>query len=46
MSILYRSDAPRAAAWARYFAEHAPDIDEDISCHDGRGERIEDRDVA
>ena len=27
MSILYRSDAPRAAAWARYFAEHAPDLD-------------------
>lgn len=27
MSILYRSDAPRAAAWANYFAEHAPDLD-------------------
>lgn len=27
MSILYRSDAPRAAAWARHFAEHAPDLD-------------------
>lgn len=27
MSILYRSDAPRAAAWARYFAEFAPDLD-------------------
>lgn len=27
MSILYRSDAPRAAAWSRYFAEHAPDLD-------------------
>jgi glyoxylate/hydroxypyruvate reductase A len=27
MSILYRSDAPRAAAWARYFAEYAPDLD-------------------
>ncbi len=27
MSILYRSDAPRAAAWASYFAEHAPDLD-------------------
>src|SRR6185437_2413927 len=27
MSILYRSDAPRAAAWERYFAEHAPDLD-------------------
>lgn len=27
MSVLYRSDAPRAAAWARYFAKHAPDLD-------------------
>lgn len=27
MSILYRSDPPRAAAWASYFAEHAPDLD-------------------
>jgi len=27
MAILYRSDSPRAAAWARYFAEHAPDLD-------------------
>ena len=27
MSILYRSDAARAAAWASYFAEHAPDLD-------------------
>lgn len=27
MSILYRSDAPRAAAWASYFAEQAPDLD-------------------
>lgn len=27
MSILYRSDAPRAAAWASYFAEHGPDLD-------------------
>ena len=27
MSILYRSDLPRAAAWASYFAEHAPDLD-------------------
>lgn len=26
MSILYRSDAPRAAAWAQYFAEHAPEL--------------------
>lgn len=27
MSILYRSDAARAAAWASYFARHAPDLD-------------------
>jgi len=27
MRVLYRSDEPRAAAWARYFAEHAPDLD-------------------
>ena len=27
MSILYRSDVPRAAAWASYFAGHAPDLD-------------------
>jgi glyoxylate/hydroxypyruvate reductase len=27
MSILYRSDAARAAGWASYFAEHAPDLD-------------------
>ncbi len=27
MSVLYRSDPPRAAAWADYFAEHAPDLD-------------------
>ena len=27
MSILYRSDAPRAAAWASHLAEHAPDLD-------------------
>lgn len=27
MAILYRSDAPRAAAWAKYFSEHAPDLD-------------------
>jgi glyoxylate/hydroxypyruvate reductase A len=27
MSILYRSDAPRAAAWARYFAEQAPELE-------------------
>lgn len=27
MSVLYRSDAPRAAAWAQCFAEQAPDLD-------------------
>ena len=27
MAVLYRSDAPRAAAWAKFFAIHAPDID-------------------
>lgn len=27
MSILYRSDAPRAAAWAKYMAEHAADLE-------------------
>jgi len=27
MAILYRSDAPRAAAWAQFFAKHAPDLD-------------------
>ena len=27
MSILYRSDAARGAAWANYFAENAPDLD-------------------
>lgn len=27
MAILYRSDAPRAAAWAEFFAKHAPDLD-------------------
>lgn len=27
MSILYRSDAPRAAAWAHYFRKFAPDLD-------------------
>jgi glyoxylate/hydroxypyruvate reductase A len=26
MSVLYISDAPRAAAWARFFADAAPDI--------------------
>jgi len=27
MSVLYRSDAPRAAAWAKYFRESAPDLE-------------------
>ncbi|HVZ44847.1 MAG TPA: glyoxylate/hydroxypyruvate reductase A [Ramlibacter sp.] len=27
MAVLYRSDAARGAAWARFFAEHAPDLD-------------------
>ena len=27
MAILYRSDMPRAAAWAQFFATHAPDLD-------------------
>jgi glyoxylate/hydroxypyruvate reductase A len=27
VSILYRSDAPRAPAWASYFSAHAPDLD-------------------
>lgn len=27
MAILYRSDAPRAAMWAKYFSAHAPDLD-------------------
>jgi glyoxylate/hydroxypyruvate reductase A len=27
MAILYRSDAPRAAAWSQFFASHAPDLD-------------------
>lgn len=27
MPILYRSDAPRAAAWSQFFARHAPDLD-------------------
>ena len=27
MSILYRSDAARAVAWASYFARHAPDLE-------------------
>jgi glyoxylate/hydroxypyruvate reductase A len=27
MCVLYRSDAPRAQAWASYFADRAPDLD-------------------
>jgi glyoxylate/hydroxypyruvate reductase A len=27
MSVLYRSDAPRAQAWSNYFADRAPDLD-------------------
>jgi glyoxylate/hydroxypyruvate reductase A len=27
MSVLYISDAPRAAAWAKFFAQAAPDVD-------------------
>jgi glyoxylate/hydroxypyruvate reductase A len=41
MSILYRSDAPRAAAWARYFAEHAPDLDFRVWPDAGKLEEIE-----
>lgn len=41
MSILYRSDAPRAAAWARYFAEHAPDLDFRVWPDAGKLDKIE-----
>ena len=41
MRILYRSDAPRAAAWARYFAEHAPDIDFRVWPDAGKLDEIE-----
>ena len=41
MSILYRSDAPRAAAWARYFAEHAPDLDFRVWPEAGKLDEIE-----
>jgi glyoxylate/hydroxypyruvate reductase A len=27
MAVLYRSDSSRAAAWSRFFAAHAPDVD-------------------
>ncbi|HEY0955990.1 MAG TPA: glyoxylate/hydroxypyruvate reductase A [Roseateles sp.] len=41
MSVLYRSDSPRAAAWARLFAEQAPDVDFRIWPDAGRLEDIE-----
>lgn len=41
MSILYRSDAPRAAAWASYFAEHAPDLDFRVWPNAGNLDEIE-----
>lgn len=41
MSILYRSDAPRAAAWASFFAEHAPDLDFRVWPDAGNLEEIE-----
>lgn len=41
MSILYRSDAPRAAAWTNFFAEHAPDLDFRVWPDAGNLEEIE-----
>src|SRR5687768_7039319 len=41
MAILYRSDAARAALWARYFAEHAPDLDFRVWPDAGNLEEIE-----
>jgi glyoxylate/hydroxypyruvate reductase A len=41
MSILYRSDAARAAGWARYFAEHAPDLDFRVWPEAGKLEEVE-----
>jgi glyoxylate/hydroxypyruvate reductase A len=41
MSILYRSDAPRAAAWASYFEKHAPDLDFRIWPEAGDLEQVE-----
>jgi glyoxylate/hydroxypyruvate reductase A len=41
MSVLYISDAPRAAAWARFFAEAAPDIAFHVWPHTGPLEEIE-----
>ena len=37
MSILYRSDAARGLAWARYFAETAPDLDVRVGPDAGNG---------
>ena len=41
MAILYRSDAARAALWARYFADHAPDLDFRVWPKAGNLEEIE-----
>jgi glyoxylate/hydroxypyruvate reductase A len=41
MSILYRSDAARAAAWASYFAKHAPDLDFRVWPDAGNLEEVE-----
>jgi glyoxylate/hydroxypyruvate reductase A len=41
MSILYRSDAARAAGWARYFAQHAPDLDFRVWPDAGKLDEIE-----
>lgn len=41
MSILYRSDAARAAGWASFFARHAPDLDFRIWPDAGDLEKIE-----
>jgi glyoxylate/hydroxypyruvate reductase A len=41
MSILYRSDEPRASGWARYFAENAPDLEFHVWPDAGDLSRIE-----
>jgi glyoxylate/hydroxypyruvate reductase len=41
MSILYRSDAARGPAWARYFAEQAPDLDFRVWPDAGKLEDVE-----
>lgn len=41
MSVLYRSDPPRAAAWVKYFAEHAPDLDFHVWPDTGNLEEVE-----